>query len=136
MIANSTKNWNGHISGPKGCPDMIFSAFDVKLCEKFEGPPPKARHPAKKYIENQPKQQKCLENGGCGRAPVSSARAGSPGGRQPPGTKTSGVRSPKGGSSLGRKDSPRQADHRTVPRIPFSSPWVTPVRDHTKKDGP
>ena len=39
-----------HNSGPKGSPDMIFSAFDVKFHDKNEGMPPGACRPPK--IEN------------------------------------------------------------------------------------
>ena len=39
---------NAHILGPKGSPDMILTAFDVKFDEKKDEIPPRSCRPLKK----------------------------------------------------------------------------------------
>ena len=39
----------GHNSGPRGSPDMILTAFDVKFHEKKKELPPRACRPPKKF---------------------------------------------------------------------------------------
>ena len=45
-----------HILGPKGSPDMIPSAFDVKFDEKKDEIPPGACRPSKKQKKNNVEQ--------------------------------------------------------------------------------
>ena len=41
-----------HILGPKGSPDMILTAFDMKFDEKKDEIPPEACRPLKKLKKN------------------------------------------------------------------------------------
>ena len=43
----------GHFSGPRGSPDMILSAFDVKFHEKEDEIPPRACRPSKSKEKRQ-----------------------------------------------------------------------------------
>ena len=47
-----------HNSGPRGSPDMILTAFDVKFDEKKDEIPPKVYRPLKKQ-----KQKRCRKSG-------------------------------------------------------------------------
>ena len=66
-----------HNSGPRGSPDMILTAFDVKFHEKKDEIPPRACRPPKKF---QKFKNMHLEMG----VPGAAARAGGPGGGSPP----------------------------------------------------
>ena len=43
---------NGHISGPRGSPDMICYAFHVKFHDETNGIPPRACRPSTKSTKN------------------------------------------------------------------------------------
>ena len=45
-----------HILDPKGSPDMILSAFDIKFDEKKDEIPPRACRPSKKLKTNNVEQ--------------------------------------------------------------------------------
>ena len=66
-----------HNSGPKGSPDMVLNAFDMKFNDKNEGMPPRACRPSKKSNKN----QKDESGNDCPARP--SARAGGPGAAAP-----------------------------------------------------
>ena len=67
-----------HNSGPKGSPDMILTAFDVKFHEKKNELPPEAWNPQTKIPKIQKNQSKM------GPPEPPPARAKSPGGGSPP----------------------------------------------------
>ena len=46
----------GHSSGPRGSPDMILTAFDLKFQEKKDELPPGACRPSKKLKQNNVEQ--------------------------------------------------------------------------------
>ena len=48
-----------HNSGPRGSPDMILTAFDVKFHEKKDELPPEAWNPQTKIKKNNLKNDKC-----------------------------------------------------------------------------
>ena len=85
---------------PGGFSELIFIRCEAKLREQFEKPPPKALSLPTTNLENQ-QTNKCSDNVVLAPSPVPSARAEDAG----------------GGSPQGSKDFPREAYHRTVPRL-------------------
>ena len=73
---------HAHNSGPKGSPDMILNAFNMKFDDKIKELPPKACRPQNKIptIHNKKQQQKC----------TGKWIPRPPGGRSPPGCGVSG----------------------------------------------
>ena len=72
-----------HNSGPRGSPDMILIAFDVKVHEKKDEIPPRACRPSKKF-------QKFKKKGPGNGSPARPG--GGSGGRSPLGRGKGGVR--------------------------------------------
>ena len=63
-----------HHSGPKGSPDMILNAFDMKFYNKSEGMPPRACRPSNKN----PKNTKNASERGCPDRPSGGSGAAAP----------------------------------------------------------
>ena len=71
-----------HNSGPRGSPDMILTAFDVKFHEKKDELPPGAWNPHKNTEKSKTKQKNATQ---MGPPEPPLARAGGLGGGSPPG---------------------------------------------------
>ena len=84
-----------HNSLPRGSPDMIFNAFDVKFLVKNDGMRPRPCRPLNKMPSKSKKNDNASRN-----ESRPSARAGDPGGAAPWDAEVWG-RSPKGAASPG-----------------------------------